>query len=234
MKQRPIIFNTEMVRAILDGGKTQTRRMFKAQPHNDWDPFSKNAEWYTPTIIDKHGFYQPANYELFGVSDEDCAFVSPFGTIGDQLWVRETWRQFNSSDECGCSEYPCGCPNNGTVLFKATGDSGESKWKPSIHMPRSCARILLEVTAVRVERLNDISEQDAIKEGVKFTDYGLNKFGNQQPGWLWRKSNKYEECLSSAKWAFANLWNSIYENWDANPWVWVIEFKVISTTGGAA
>lgn len=233
MKQRPIIFNTEMVRAILDGRKTQTRRMFKAQPHDDWAPFSKNAEWYTPTVIDKRGFYQPANDDVFGVSSEDCAFVSPFGTIGDQLWVRETWRQFNSSDECGCSESPCSCPTNGTVLFKATDDSGESKWKPSIHMPRSCARILLEVTAVRVERLNEISEQDAKAEGLQYHALyqkwgGIEKHSNHRPHsphWRWYKNPQH---------AFKSLWNSIYENWDANPWVWVIEFKVISTTGGAA
>ncbi|MGI2056206.1 hypothetical protein ACRN9T_03285 [Shewanella baltica] len=214
MKQRPIIFNTEMVQAIVDGRKTQTRRMFKAQPHDDWAPFSKNAEWYTPTIIDKRGFYQPANDEVFGVSDEDCAFVSPFGTIGDQFWVRETWRQFNSSDECGCSEYPCGCPNNGTVLFKATGDSGESKWKPSIHMPRSCARILLEVTAVRVERLDDISEQDAKAEGFDYPAV---------PGMGWKLNAKHN---------FLFAWDKIYGNRSSNPFVWVIEFKVISTTGG--
>ncbi|MCU8008457.1 hypothetical protein L5M11_13125 [Shewanella sp. SM87] len=233
MKQRPIIFNTEMVQAILDGRKTQTRRMFKAQPHYDWAPFSKNAEWYTPTIVDKRGFYQPANYELFGVSDEDCAFVSPFGTIGDQFWVRETWRLFNSSDECGCSESPCSCQANGTVLFKAMGDSGESKWKPSIHMPRSCARILLEVTAVRVERLNDISEQDAKAEGINCVTFREEDLGLCE-GFTHEKDDGNCQLARSAKRAFHKLWQSIYHNVEDNPWVWVIEFKVISTTGGAA
>lgn len=218
MKQRPIIFNTEMVRAILDGRKTQTRR-----PVN---PYLAVQSEKLPLETSK-GIFK------FWYSDE---VSSPFGLVGDQLYVRETWRKFNSSDECSCSEYPCGCPNNGAVLFKATHDCGEQKWKPSIHMPRSAARIILEVTDIRVERVKDIKEQDAIAEGVTFTNYGLNEFGNQLPGWLWRNSNKHEECLSSAKWAFLNLWGKIYgeQSWQSNPLVWVIEFKVISTIGGAA
>ncbi|MEI8614305.1 hypothetical protein P4S54_11805 [Shewanella sp. PP-He15 brown] len=214
MKQRPIIFNTEMVRAILDGRKTQTRRTVNpAQVQSERHPLETSK-----------GIFK------FWCSDE---VSSPFGLVGDQLYVRETWRQFNSSDECGCSESPCSCPANGTVLFKATGDSGESKWKPSIHMPRSCARILLEVTAVRVERLNDISEQDAKAEGLQYSSVyqqwgGVEKHSSHKPHsphWRWYKNPQH---------AFKSLWNSIYENWDANPWVWVIEFRVISTTGGAA
>ncbi|MEL4294080.1 hypothetical protein [Shewanella xiamenensis] len=216
MKQRPIIFNTEMVRAILDGRKTQTRRPMQPQPHKEWHPFSAKAEWYTPTVIDKNGFYQPAKNEVFGVSDEDQGFISPFGAIGDQLWVRETWRRFNSSDECGCSESPCSCPSNGTVLFKASHDSGESKWKPSIHMPRWAARIILEVTDVRVERLNDISEQDAKAEGFDYPAV---------PGMGWKFNARHN---------FLVEWDQIYGNRSSNHWVWVIEFKVISTTGGEA
>jgi hypothetical protein len=217
MKQRLIIFNTEMVRAILDGRKTQTRRPMNPQPHKEWQPLSAKAEWYTPTVIDKKGFYQPAKNDVFGVSDEDQGFISPFGSIGDQLYVRETWRKFNSSDECGCSESPCSCPSNGTVLFKASHDSGESKWKPSIHMPRWAARIILEVTDVRVERVQNISERDAWAEG--FDGYDDDVTGGK---------NGYSE--------FCEAWQSIYgdESWQSNPWVWVIDFKVISTTGGAA
>lgn len=218
MKQRPIIFNTEMVQAILDGRKTQTRRPMQPQPHKDWHPFSTKAKWDAPTVIDKKGFYQPAKYEVFGVSDEYQSFVSPFGAIGDQLWVRETWRKFNSSDECGCSESPCTCPSNGTVLFKASHDDSESKWKPSIHMPRSAARIILEVTDVRVERLKDISEEDAIAEGCNYPEV-------QGMGWKF-----------TAAFNFKFLWKKIYgeQSLKSNPWVWVIEFNVISTKGGAA
>lgn len=227
MKQRPIIFNTEMVRAILDGRKTQTRRSLKVQPQ------------VMNTIIgDRLVIKDPLNTDAYldfinAKSTSRITRLCPFGEVGDQCYVRETWRQFNSSDECGCSEAPCSCPSNGTVLFKASHDDGESKWKPSIHMPRSCARILLEVTAIRVERLNDISEQDAKAEGLQYSSvyqqWGrVEKHSSHKPHsphWRWYKKPQN---------AFKSLWNSIYENWDANPWVWVIEFKVISTTGGAA
>ncbi|MGE6451182.1 hypothetical protein ACQKC5_02125 [Shewanella baltica] len=216
MKQRPIIFNTEMVRAILDGRKTQTRRMFKAQPHDDWAPFSKNAEWYTPTVIDKRGFYQAAKDDVFGVSSEDCAFVSPFGTLGDQLWVREAMTKAHWPD----LHYVCGGLTAGTGDEDFDYRGAEYRgFIPSIHMPRWAARILLEVTAVRVERLNEISKDDAIKEGFDHSRSAAAK----SAGW-------YEKPRT----AFLRTWDQIYHNLDANPWVWVVEFKVISTTGGAA
>ncbi|MGI2095512.1 hypothetical protein [Shewanella glacialipiscicola] len=203
MKQRPIIFNTEMVRAILDGRKTQTRRPMEPQPHQHWHPFSAKAEWYTPTVIDKKGFYQPAKNQVFGVSDEDQGFVSPFVAVGDQLWVRETFA------DCGSR-----------LTYKADKDDGAhcvvKRWTPSIHMPRYCARILLEVTAVRVERLNDISKQDAKAEGFDYPAV---------PGMGWKLNAKQNFLFS---------WDKIYGNRSLNPFVWVIEFKVISTTGGAA
>ncbi|MEL4301153.1 hypothetical protein ACE02Z_06025 [Shewanella xiamenensis] len=198
MKQRPIIFNTEMVQAILDGRKTQTRR-----PVNPALVQSERLPLETSKGIFK-----------FWCSDE---VSSPFGSVGDQLWVRETWRRFNSSDECGCSESPCSCPSNGTVLFKASHDDGESKWKPSIHMPRWAARIILEITDVRVERLSDISEQDAKAEGFDYPAV---------PDMGWWKFN--------ARHNFLVEWDLIYGNRSSNPWVWVIEFKVISTSGGEA
>ncbi|MCU8105170.1 hypothetical protein L5M38_11555 [Shewanella sp. SM101] len=216
MKQRPIIFNTEMVRVILDGRKTQTRRMFKAQPHDDWAPFSKNAEWYTPTVIDKQGFYQPAKDNAFGVSDEDCAFVSPFGTLGDQLWVREAMTKAHWPD----LHYVSGGLTAGTGDEDFDYRGAEYRgFIPSIHMPRWAARILLEVTAVRVERLNEISEDDAIKEGFDHSCSAAAK----STGW-------YEKPRA----AFLRTWEQIYHNVDANPWLWVVEFRVISTTGGAA
>ncbi|MGR3970231.1 hypothetical protein [Shewanella sp. 1180_01] len=216
MKQRPIIFNTEMVQAILDGRKTQTRRMFKAQPHDDWAPFSKNAEWYTPTIIDKRGFYQAANDDVFGVSSEDCAFISPFGTLGDQLWVREAMTKAHWPD----LHYVCGGLTAGTDDEDFDYRGAEYRgFIPSIHMPRWAARILLEVTAIRVERLNEISADDAIKEGFDHSRSAAAK----STGW-------YEKPRA----AFLRTWEQIYHNVDANPWVWVVEFRVISTTGGEA
>ncbi|WP_173496362.1 hypothetical protein [Shewanella sp. ISTPL2] len=244
MKQRPIIFNTEMVQAILDGRKTQTRRMFKAQPHNDWAPFSKNAEWYTPTVIDKRGFYQPANDEVFGVSDEDCAFVSPFGSVGDQLYVRETFcigkyeAEDRSPENGGEMLYISQCTSDNNVIFKQHAlEIGcsilETTWKPSIHMPRSCARIILEVTNVRVERLIDICESDAKAEGINCVTFRDECLGLCE-GFTRQKDDGKCQLARTAKSAFLDLWDSIYSNSNDNPFVWVIEFKVISTTGGAA
>lgn len=229
MKQRPIIFNTEMVRAILDGRKTQTRRPMNPQPHKEWQPLSAKAEWFTPTVIDKKGFYQPAKNDVFGVSNEDQGFVSPFGAIGDQLWVRETWYQkghycmpmWDGADD----EDAFWSGTNQAKYFasdrieKVSHKFGEYFWRkrPSIHMPRWAARIILEVTDVRVERVQDISERDAWAEG--FDGYDDDVTGGK---------NGYSE--------FCEAWQSIYgeQSWQSNPWVWVIEFKVISTTGGAA
>ena len=228
MKQRPIIFNTEMVRAILDGRKTQTRRPMQPQPHKEWHPFSAKAEWYTPTVIDKKGFYQPAKNDVFGVSDEDQGFISPFGSIGDQLWVRETWYQkghycmpmWDGADD----EDAFWSGTNQAKYFasdrieKVSHKFGEYFWRkrPSIHMPRWAARIILEVTDVRVERLSDISEQDAKAEGFDYPAV---------PGMGWKFNARHN---------FLVEWDQIYGNRSSNPWVWVIEFKVISTTGGEA
>jgi len=213
MKERPIIFNDEMVRAILSGQKTQTRRtVANVRPDNCLTlrkPTKTKAGTHTHVIdAPKHG-------------------LCPFGKVGDRLWVREA--------------FAAGLCTKSTMAYRATHkpidlDEGWDeviKWRPSIHMPRWASRILLEITDARVESLKDISNEDAQAEGMTFTDYGLDRFGNQRPGWLWRKSSHHEECLGSAKWAFANLWESIYgeESWRSNPWVWVIEFKRVE--GGA-
>lgn len=199
MKERGIIFNAEMVRAILDGRKTQTRRIIKSVPatHNfhGWVMSSTQAK--------------DEGKACWAIGDspllkEPIRLNCPLGKIGDRLWVRETWRKFDFSDECGCSEYPCGCPENGAIMYRATQDDGESKWRPSTHMPRRYSRITLEITNVRVERLQDISEQDAIAEGI--TNISV-----------------------LSKYIFSKLWESIYgfDSWSSNPWVWVIEFKKV-------
>lgn len=215
MKERGIIFTDEMVRAILDGRKTQTRRLVNL----------------VPTTHDFHGWIMSSTCTkdegkaCWAIGDspllkDPIRLNCPFGKIGDRLWVRETWRKFNASDECGCSEYPCRCPANNAVLYRADGDSGESKWKPSSQMPRLASRILLEITAVRVERLRDTSEGDAVEEGVAPMYGGYWK--NYQPGWT--------QHQLSARGSFVTLWNSIngVDAWDKNPWVWVIEFRRVT------
>lgn len=192
MKERPILFNTAMVQAILAGRKTQTRRIAQV----DHEKGMKGPVVRGKTAVSSIHF-RPGL--------DDCC---PFGERGDRLWVRESFRLFNSSNECGCSDSPCGCPSNGKPLYRATNDDRESKWKPSIHMPRSACRIILEITGLRVERLQDIGEGDAIAEGI--------------PELL--------KCKSPAD-EFRMIWEETGGDWNANPWVWVIEFKVLTTNG---
>ncbi|MCU2337811.1 hypothetical protein N8Q16_16095 [Enterobacter hormaechei subsp. steigerwaltii] len=207
MKERGIIFNGEMVRAILDGRKTQTRRIMKVQPsdgfhptHNGYD-LDLNAHWYTPGVVDKNGCLQPAKKDVFGVADENEGYTCPFGAVGDRIWVRETFCAVPDHEE------PAGCS---ALLYAADGNGPYGKWTPSIHMPRWASRLTLEITGVRVERLRDLSEDDAKSEGITPSSGGV------LPGWEYRIN-------------FRDLWMSIYgaDNWETNPWVWVIEFKVV-------
>jgi hypothetical protein len=205
MKQRPISFNTEMVRAILDGRKTQTRRPIKGNP---------SLDACGNFIVGDRNYGQDINGKA-----QTKAFIEwhcTFGKIGDQLWVRETMTMEKWPD----LHYDCGGLSVGTgdedFSYRAENYRGLI---PSIHMPKWASRILLEVTHIRVERLEDISEEEAVKEGFdnSRTQAALST------GW-------YEKPRK----AFLRTWEKIYSNVNTNPWVWVIEFKVITTTGGAA
>lgn len=201
-----MIFNGEMVRAILDGRKTQTRRIMENQPAGDSPD--------TPALIRN----VDGGFQWYGHYGESSIFNCPFGAVGDRLWVRETFRLFDSSVECSCEDHcSCSC-YHGKPLYRANGDDTECRWTPSIHMPRWASRITLEITAVRVERLNDISQEDAQAEGMELTGWRPTYADPDSGGEVW---TPYDN--------FAQLWESIYgeENWQANPWVWVIEFKVV-------
>lgn len=203
MKERPILFSGDMVRAILEGRKTQTRRIVKFDSQKDGLPIPEKA-WVDNSY----------HHEKFG--NVDCLKVPythgitlrhfPEWEAGDVLWVRETWAEH--------PEIP------GTAMYRANrgGDyqgsaQGLFNWKPSIHMPRWASRISLEVTAVRVERLQDISEEDARAEGVAI----------QQDAKI--AARVAED--TPARMEFWHLWQSIYgpESWDSNPWVWAITFR---------
>ncbi|MCA7012502.1 hypothetical protein LF934_07560 [Dickeya dadantii] len=184
MKERGMIFNADMVRAILDGRKTQTRRIIK---------LSHERGMVNPVVCGKNG-------EISSVTCRLAPTLCPHGGVGDRLWVRET--------------FASGLCTETTLAYRATHKPedleegwGEAiKWTPSIHMPRWASRITLEITGVRVERLNDISDVDAMAEGCSTS------------------CMRSGDSLSDV---YARLWSSIYgaDNWQANPWVWVIEFR---------
>lgn len=234
MKERPILFNADMVRAILAGKKTQTRRsvpqwQLPSETEGPHDQFPESRFISTAQRDQRYGF------GVFGATAEACMdnynkgfkCLCPFGAVGDRLWVRESFRLFDASDECCCSDFPCGCPRSGTPVFRATHDDGDSKWKPSIHMPRSACRIILEITGVRVERVQDISESDAAAEGLNKPIYVQNELGQLTPP----KGETLLSAFPSAKHWFSTVWDGVYGNWSENPWVWVIEFKVLTTNG---
>ncbi|WP_373888457.1 hypothetical protein [Enterobacter kobei] len=215
MKERGMIFNGEMVRAILDGRKTQTRRIMKIQPsdgfsptHNGYD-LDLNAHWYTPGVVDKNGYLQPAKKDVFGVADENEGYTCPFGAVGDRIWVRETWAEAGASAP-DLKLYRADYPKHVPTHYENVPSADEIHWTPSIHMPCWASRLTLEITGVRVERLASVSDEDAGKEG-----YPANPapYGGTMDKWLW----------------FRGLWDSIYpdQSFKHNPWVWVIEFKVV-------
>lgn len=203
MKERPVIFNGEMVRAILDGRKTQTRRTLTERHLHLIDAASSAGECYPLESGVDHENSQ-SYYR------EHC----PFGQVGDRLWVREAFRVHSRATDVSTLVYRASERNSWTEqtrrvpVLVCNKQVSPEKWTPSIHMPRWASRITLEITDVRIERLNDISEEDAKAEGVK---------AGVSPG--------HEHMMHQV--AFREFWQSIYgeESWNANPWVWVIEFK---------
>lgn len=197
MKERGMIFNGEMVRAILDGRKTQTRRIMKNQPAGDYPD--------TPALIRSAG----GGFQWYGHYGESSIFNCPFGAVGDRIWVRETWAEAGAGAP-DLKLYRADYPEHVPTHYENVPPADEIRWTPSIHMPRWASRLTLEITGVRVERLRDLSEDDAKSEGITPPSGGV------LPGWEYRIN-------------FRELWMSIYgsDNWEANPWVWVIEFKVV-------
>ena len=209
MAIKPILFNTEMVRAILDGRKACTRRILKGAI-----PFDEKAEYWN--VLKKGEWSGPICVEYFMKQG------SPYKP-GDILYVRETWEHFEccccEGDEHGnCYREPQQSVLNksyGCYMYRATDEIyGDARWHPSIHMPKEAARIWLRVTNVKVERLQEITPQGAWKEGARCSCL-----------------HPVPDCAGN-KTAFVNIWNSTIKKsdidrygWDANPWVWVIEFE---------
>lgn len=202
VKERPILFSTEMVKAILDEKKSQTRRVIKPQPK----PLEGSWLFWKYKVEDIET--EPNSY----ASPQDMTPYCPYGQVGDRLWVRETfieskyflnkdgshsrvWYKADDSEHIGVLNYP---------------------WKPSIHMPRWASRITLEITDVRVERLQEITKDDCLKEGFNIIQGNMDR--------------------PSVRFYFYNYWDSIVNKkypfnwthtWKGNPWVWVISFKII-------
>lgn len=218
MKEHPILFSGPMVRALLAGTKTQTRRMVKPVKHPDL------GNVYDPGVLAR----EPQH-----VIERAC----PYGQPGDRLWVKETWRTAKSLDAKSPATIGEMCIDAGyrtpwaPLAYEADGhrnsewrgfemgcDAEPGKTRVSIHMPRWASRITLEITAVRVERLQDISEADCRAEGLYQDTAGR---------WTtYSASEQDREHLSPVE-AYRELWEQINGpgSWDANPWVWMVEFR---------
>jgi len=241
-KEIPILFSTEMVRAILAGRKTMTRRTRGLEAHNktphkwryDGIDFRKSGEDY-------HWFEKLKD----DVPQEEYYYTKcQYGQRGDILWVRESFVNGMLMDKDGYFKLDEQGNYINEVFYKASDSSmkwydGKSDfpsdkipWKPSIHMPKEACRIWLQVESIKCERLHDISEEDARKEGVFNYEDGTFKNYFKQKG---LRAEYGVECLL-AKGSFESLWHSINgaESWDVNPWVWVASFKVLSITGKPA
>lgn len=200
-KERPILFSTAMVQALLEGRKTQTRRIIKPQPQENGGigfhplkPYARPDGGFTWTLAATgHGVSEP--------------IYCPYGRPGDRLWVRESFWQEGSY-----------------IRYKADGrhTSEYARWKPSIHMPRTACRLVLEITNVRVERLHDISAEDAMAEGVMYSNHyeSFHVPGTHEPR---------EGFSETAQSAFLNLWETINgkKSLEQNQFVWCVSFNVV-------
>jgi hypothetical protein len=197
MKEHPILFSGPMVKAILEGRKSQTRRVMKNHPDGVWGVDICGGEDGKNSVDTGKPWWK-----VGGINGlPKC----PYGQPGDRLWVRETWAPGMNMPQ--------------PAIYRADwpGDEKGVRWKPSIHMPRWASRILLEVTDVRVQRVQEISEEDALAEGTRCH--------------LDIEPKNHHDCSWSYKEHFEKLWDSINAKrgygWDVNPWVWAISFRRI-------
>jgi len=236
MAERPILFSGEMVRAILSGAKVQTRRAIRGLP-----PDPQNVRFL--------GMYLKCDAPP-GSGAVSLRIWCPYGERGDRLWVRETWKssEYRCSDEAQEDGHECGAhcfqkyvyyaatprvgyravPDRERIVYLDSStpltEWHARGWRPSIRMPRWASRITLEITDVRVQRLQEISEEDARAEGVDALDGALDAVE------LCRVAKLIGGCPEDARTWFAVLWDSINGkrpgcSWDANPWVWVVSFR---------
>lgn len=207
-KTRPILFSADMVRAILDGRKTQTRRKIIHTPLHTTAIWHDGGAWIVQNQAGKSW---------------KGKLTCPYGHPGDHLYVRETWRWFDAMAESDQDGVYSGYQYRADVPSE---HDDSIVWRPSIHMPRLASRILLEITDIRPQRLHDITEADAIAEGINSTTQngGPNKYYDNYHTGRWMEP----EFLNNPILSFRTLWEKINgPGWDANPWVWAITFQKI-------
>lgn len=213
-RERPILFSGEMVRAILDGRKTMTRRIVKPIPM-----LGEPLAWCAAAKAQEPGWVHiVGDYRRF------C----PYGQPGDRLWVRETWKPTKSQvgdDVCTDTYVRYRADDSRVIVKHLLGGGISDLWRPSISMPRWASRLNLDNAAVRVERLQDISEADAVAEGIELVsgDYNRDDFTG-----CWRDYTGKQYYWNSPIDSFHSAWDSINgkrASWESNPWVWVIEFN---------
>ena len=192
-----------MVQAILNGRKSQTRRIVKPQPRSTATEIVLSHQWSGRDHAARFKYNGEDKYEVTDL------YKCPYGKIGDVLWVREKWAYRD------CQSY---------YYFASNSDEHIEKWKPSIHMPKEACRIKLEITNIRVERVQYISKADAIAEGIEVLD-GMSNYKNYLHG----KGANYG-YVKEAKISYMTLWESINgkDSWNTNPWVWVLSFKKVN------
>lgn len=228
MRELPIPFSTPMVRAILDGNKIMTRRIVKPQPPDEAKTLC-GPKTYEPIAIDKDGEMYPGS-PIYGAYDEngEWGIKCPYQP-GDHLYVRETWRCVKYDNMDGDLNYGVEFKDGTRKYFKFDDSERyhqfgkyalKKGWQPSIYLPKEAARIWLEITNVRVERLQEITEEDARAEGCKVYEGGYVFPGTSY--------DKIGLCHGSPEMAFQVMWGELYPNSDTNPWVWVISFKKVT------
>jgi len=223
MKERPIIFNSDEVRGIIDGRKTMMRRVIKPQPHEI-------------AYRDRYDNEESACFWRYGEEREDWPRPKdcPYGQPGDRLWVKET--TFNVEDHGYVGPVYLQSDRAAEIIDWGLAPSGDDpaevdpedvKLRPSIFMPKKYARIFLEVVGVRVERVQEISEEDALAEGIRRIPHGMD---GDYFHFSRTEADPQNWCFPDD--AFRELWDKLYAKrgygWDANPWVWCVSFKVIN------
>lgn len=229
------IFNAQEVQAIIAGNKTMFREVIKNanydSPVHSYKDWENNGLYYpVVTLVDENGTqFTETQYSFDGIR---CPYQ-----IGQKIFVKESWCAFTGETlgtplgKMRIYSYP---PKKGDIItYKADADLTKdfSNYLSSRTMPQWASRLTLQIKEIRVEKLSEISKDDAIAEGMFFADYGKNCYNQQEAGWSWKKNKCPSECLGSAYWAFANKWNSTHktpeEKFEANPWVWSIQFEVV-------